>query len=163
MMRFKLFGAVTALAVVAGLAASFAPASPVQAAEADKVLAARQGLMQIVVREAGPLFGMAKGEIAYDAGMAQDRATSLAAIAGYDFDRLFPEGTAKPDLTGKTRALPAIWEDRDGFRAAYQEMQEAAAALAADAGKGKDAMTAAVQALGKSCGNCHEDYRAEDF
>lgn len=129
----------------------------------EKAIKARHGFMQTVVWEAGPLFGMAKGEVAYDADIASGHAEALQALSGYDYIRLFPEGTAKPDRTGKTRALPAIWEDMAGFRAANDAFAEAAANLAAEAGNGADALKAAVQQLGKSCGNCHDDYRADEF
>lgn len=130
---------------------------------AKKALSARQGFMQVVVWEAGPLFGMAKGEVAYDAETAAANAENLDAVLRYSVDRLFIPGTSKSDLPGKTRALSSIWEEPDKFARQYQELRDAAAVLARDAGKGKDAMTAAVQQLGKACGNCHDDFRAEEF
>lgn len=129
----------------------------------EKAIEARQGFMQVVVWEAGPLFGMAKGDIAYDAERAEAHAENFDAVLSYDVGRLFIEGTSKAEYTGKTRALAAIWEDREGFASAYEALREEAATVAAEAGKGQEALAASVQEMGQSCGNCHDDYRADDF
>ena len=129
----------------------------------EKAITARQGFMQVVSWEAGPLFAMAKGDIAYDAEMAADNAENLNAIVQYNVGRLFIDGTSKSDRPGKTRALAALWEDMDGFAAGFEDLQEKIAAVAEEAGKGKDALTAAVSEAGKACGNCHDDFRAEKF
>ncbi len=129
----------------------------------ERAIEARQGFMQVVTWEAGPLFGMAKGDIEYDAETAADNAEQLNAVVQYPVDRLFIPDTSKADYTGDTRALAAIWENPDDFAAAYEALQEAVAVVAEEAGKGRDAMAAAVQEMGKSCGNCHDDFRAEDF
>ena len=129
----------------------------------EKAISARQGFMQVVVWEAGPLFGMAKGEIPYDPEMATSNAGSLDALVQYPVDRLFIPDTSKSDRPGKTRALADIWEEPDKFREAYEDFRTKAAAVAREAGKGRDALTAAVQEMGKTCGNCHDSFRAEDF
>ena len=138
------------------------PAVP-QEQEGDDVIQARQGFMRIVVLEAGPLFGMAKGDMAYDAAKARTHAEQLNAILDYDVGRLFIPETSKSVYTGKTRALAAIWEDMDGFAADYEDLREKVAVVAEEAGKGKDALTAAVSEMGKACGNCHDDFRAKEF
>lgn len=129
----------------------------------EKAIEARQGFMQVVVWEAGPLIGMAKGDIAYDAETATANAENLDAVLDYDVGRLFIEGTSKAEYTGDTRALAAIWEDPEAFADAYQGLRDKVDAVAAQAGDGKDALTAAVSEMGKSCGNCHDDFRADEF
>ncbi len=129
----------------------------------EKAIKARQGFMQVVSWEAGPLFGMAKGDIAYDADTATANAENLGAVLAYDVGRLFTEGTSKAEYTGDTRALAAIWEDTEAFADAYQDLRDKVDAVAAQAGEGKDALTAAVSEMGKSCGNCHDDFRADEF
>ncbi len=130
--------------------------------EADTAIAARHGFMLIVVRETGPLFAMAKGDVAYDAEAAASSAANLDALARYDIGRLFIEGTSRSEMPGKTRALMAIWDDRAGFDRAYADMQASTAALAVEAGKGKEALVAAATALGRTCGNCHRTFRARE-
>lgn len=153
------------LSVAAALSALLlAPTAAVtQDDPGERAIGARQGFMQVVTWEAGPLFGMAKGDIEYDADTAADNAEKLNAIVQYPVDRLFIPDTSKADYTGDTRALAAIWDNPDEFAAAYEDLQEAVAVVAEEAGKGRDAMAASVQELGNSCGNCHDDFRAEEF
>ncbi len=130
---------------------------------ADKAIEARQGFMQIVLWEAGPLFGMAKGEMAYDAAAAQANADNLNALIQYDLARLLVEGSSNADKTGKTRALPDIWTDMAGVGRALDHLRAAVANVAAEAGKGQAELAAAVGEMGKACGGCHKPYRAKDF
>lgn len=72
--------------------------------------------------------------------------------------KLYPKGSDK----GDTKALPLIWTDWAGFEAANKAEANAADAMATAAGTGKmDALTAAFGATGKTCGACHEKYRAK--
>lgn len=153
------------LSVAAALSAlMLAPTAAVaQDDPGERAIEARQVFMQVVTWEAGPLFGMAKGDIEYDAETAADNAEKLNTVVQYPVDRLFIADTSKADYTGDTRALAAIWENPDDFAAAYEALQEAVAVVAEEAGKGRDAMAAAVQDMGQACGNCHDDFRAEEF
>ena len=144
------------------LVPALAPAQDMDPGE--KAIEARQGFMQVVVWEAGPLFGMAKGDIAYDAEQATANAENLDAVLMYDVGRLFIEGTSKSEYTGKTRALAAIWEEPEQFAEAYQALRDRVDVVIEEAGKGQEALAAAVSQMGKEgCGNCHDDYRAEEF
>ncbi|MBX3499490.1 MAG: cytochrome c [Alphaproteobacteria bacterium] len=72
--------------------------------------------------------------------------------------KLYPKGSDK----GDTKALPVIWTDWAGFEAANTASANAADAMAAAAGSGSiEALTAAFGATGKTCGACHEKYRAK--
>ena len=128
----------------------------------DKAIATRQGFMKLVVWEAGPLFGMAKGAVAYDAKTALAHAANLKAISQYPAERLFLPGTSTVDRPGKTRSLPAIWTDDAKFAKALGDWRTAVDALSAKAGGGKDALAAAVGDLGKACGGCHKPFRAPE-
>lgn len=129
----------------------------------EKAIGARQGFMQIVSWEAGPLFAMAKGDIAYDAETATANAESLDALVQYPVGGLFVQGTTKANYTGKTRALADIWEDPGAFGQAYEDLRDAVATVAEEAGKGQQELTAAVSEMGNACGNCHDDFRADEF
>ena len=131
--------------------------------QGQNAIDARQGFMRIVVWEAGPLFAMAKGDIPYDAEQAIANAQDLDTITDYNVGELFIPDTSKSVYTGDTRALAKIWEEPDKFAAEFQDMKDKVAVVAEEAGRGKDALAAAVQELGKSCGNCHDSYRAEEF
>ncbi|MGE0421747.1 MAG: cytochrome c [Reyranellaceae bacterium] len=72
--------------------------------------------------------------------------------------KLYPKGSDK----GDTKALPVIWTEWAAFEAANTASANAADAMAAAAGTGKmDALAAAFGATGKTCGACHEKFRAK--
>jgi cytochrome c556 len=129
----------------------------------EKAITARQGFMQLVLWEAGPLFGMAKGKMDYDAATATANAADLQALTQYTFPGLFLPGTSKADRPGKTRALPDIWEDTAKLEKAYDDLRAAIAVVAEEAGKGQAELAAAVGEMGKACGGCHTPFRAKEF
>jgi len=74
-----------------------------------------------------------------------------------------PPGTSNADLPGKTRALPAIWENLAAFQEKGMAYRDAVVALNTVAGTGAEALAPAVGKLGGTCKACHDDYRAKDF
>jgi cytochrome c556 len=68
----------------------------------------------------------------------------------------FPAGS-----TGEgSRALPAIWDDRDDFMDRVTEIQTATAQLVTASRSGDaDAIGQALQAVQATCGSCHNTYR----
>ena len=75
----------------------------------------------------------------------------------------FVEGSSKEDLAGKTRALPAAWEDSEMRVQTFEELRAAIDNVVAQAGNGPEALAAAVTEMGKVCGACHNDFRAKEF
>lgn len=74
------------------------------------------------------------------------------------FVKMFPAGSDK----GETKALPAIWTDMAGFQKASADSMAAYDKLAVAAGSGDlAALTAAFGDTGKTCGACHDKYRAK--
>ncbi len=74
-----------------------------------------------------------------------------------DLPALFPPGS---DGNG-SRALPAVWSERAGFERAAANATTAAEALRTAAASGDAAATtAAVRAMGASCGACHRNHRS---
>jgi len=72
--------------------------------------------------------------------------------------KLYPKGSDK----GDTKALPVIWTEWAAFEAANTASANAADAMATAAGSGSiEALTAAFGATGKTCGACHEKFRAK--
>ena len=98
---WKIFG--TAAVCSAVLFGSTIAVSQDKPDAGDKAIEARKGYMKVVGWEAGPLFGMAKGEVPYDAASASAHAANLQSIAGYPVGSLFLPDTAKSDRPGKTR------------------------------------------------------------
>lgn len=133
------------------------------AADPEEVVEARQGYYSLLGLEMHSLVAMAKGEIDYDAEKAKGHAADMLTLTKYDASGLYAPGTSKADMPGKTRALPAMWEDMAGvqekgkaFVAAVNDLNEAA-------GQGRGQLAKAVQDLGSTCKGCHDEYRAEDF
>ena len=118
--------------------------------------------MKLVLWEAAPLFGMAKGDVAYDAEAAKTHAGNLKIISQYPVGGLFLDGTSDADYPGKTRSLPKIWEDEAAFGKALTDWQTAVETVNVAAGNGQPELAAAVAELGKSCGGCHKPFRAEE-
>lgn len=136
------------------------------AAEAtDKTVKARRAYYQVILSNAGPLFGMMKGKIAYDAQRAQTHADNLRLLTRLKNGHLYPKGSGNdnPKLKGQTRALPAIWAPGSDVRKKGAAFRQAVRALADDAGKGKDAMVAKMKMVGAACSACHKGYRAKEF
>lgn len=150
-------------AIIAAGAAALLATTAIAAGDSkeEKAVEARQGLMELLVWEAGPLFAMAKGDVPYDAEVATTRAGNLVALTTYSPVSLFVPGSSTKELGDDTRALPAIWEKTDQFIEDYQTLGEKAEIVAAEAGKGAEALRAAVGDLGRACGACHDDFRKD--
>lgn len=148
--RFVLTSIVALAAMGTGIAAT--------AQDLPAPVQARQGQMDLMALNIGVLGNMARGNSDYDAEAAQIAANNLVALAAIDQSFHWPEGTDNFTLEG-TRALPAIWENPEGFAEDYMAFGAAAEGIAAVAGDGLDAMRAAIGPLGGSCGACHDDFR----
>ncbi|QIE42372.1 cytochrome c [Rhodobacteraceae bacterium SC52] len=119
---------------------------------------ARQGQFRIMALNLGVLGGMAKGEIAYDAEMAEMAAENLEMISELHEAPLWPEDSSNMDIEG-TRALPSIWDENEDFLAKWAAFGEAAEQLEEIADDGQAGLGAAVGAVGKTCGACHDAHR----
>ena len=74
------------------------------------------------------------------------------------FPTQFPPGTEEGH---NTKALPAVWSDREGFQKAANDLADAATKLAELAKAGDtDAVAAQVKVVGDACAACHRTYRA---
>ena len=75
--------------------------------------------------------------------------------------KAFPKGSDK----GKTNALPVIWERPDDFKAAGKNLGMALNNfISVSKNSSKETlpqMQAAFKKVGKACGSCHDDFRAE--
>jgi len=126
-----------------------------------KAIKARQGEMQLRAFNVGPLFGMAKGKIDYDAEMANKLAGNLKLLLDLDNGRAWAQGSDNGNYAGKTRALPEIWTTYPEISDYGKKYVMAVNELAAVAGDGQDALKSKIGAVGKSCKGCHDEFRAE--
>ncbi|MBG6206168.1 cytochrome c556 [Labrenzia sp. EL_126] len=128
---------------------------------ADDPIATRQAIMSSVGAAAGLGGGMMKGEVTFSpvAGKAAIATMNAAAASFGDF---FPEGSDQ----GDTGALPAIWENADGFAAELAKFSAAAGKAMEASGKDGpadlDSFKAAMGPVFGTCKSCHETYRKKN-
>jgi cytochrome c556 len=139
--------AVTAAALVIGIAAAAAQQDPI---------AERKALMKATGQQAAAGAAMVKGEAPFDlakaqAVLAQYQETSAKAA------NLFPP-TSKTG--GETAALPKIWETKVDFETKLAKLGADAKAASGQV-KDLDSFKTAFGGVMKNCGGCHEDYRAK--
>jgi cytochrome c556 len=118
------------------------PATPEEAVEMRQALMREDGG---ILRSAGELSG------------AEAVAAMTTLRDNYDhIPELFPEGS----IVGDSEALPAIWERWEEFVAIADSGVAAAEAGIAAAEAGDAAgYAAALQTLGGTCGQCHQQFR----
>ncbi|OHC82324.1 MAG: hypothetical protein A3G73_11120 [Rhodospirillales bacterium RIFCSPLOWO2_12_FULL_67_15] len=141
----------TGLLLAFGAGVAYAQVKP------EHLLKYRQGVMRAVAFQFGPLTGVAKGEAQWGPAMAQ-KAVNLAALSVIAGDVFSP---ASKDLANSD-AKPEIWVKPDDFKMKMVAFQTEAAKLAEFA-KADDLekVMAQVNAVGKACGACHDDFRVK--
>lgn len=129
----------------------------------EDAIKARQGYFKLIKANAGPLFGMAKGDMEYNAEQAATFAANLKALTSMNNTTLWPAGSSKESMPGKTRALQVAWDTYPAIMEKHEALITAVAELEAAAGGGVDALRGKIGALGEACKGCHDTYRAKDF
>ena len=126
------------------------------------LIKARQGDMEIRGFSAGPLFGMAKGDMPYDAEKAAKLANNLKLLLQLDMSSAWAADTGNDKYPGKTDALPEIWSTYPKVADAGKEYATAVNELADVAGNGLDALRSKIGGLGDACKGCHDDFREKE-
>lgn len=124
-----------------------------------KLMKARQGEMQLRAYNVGPLFGMAKGKMKYDAALASKLAKNLKTQLSLDIGGAWKQGTDIESYPGKTTALAKIWTTYPEISNYGKKYATAVNELAAVAGNGLDALKPRISAVGKTCKGCHDEFR----
>jgi len=122
----------------------------------DVLVKQRQAVMTLQGKYWGPIAGMASGKVSpYNADVISRNATYLENLAQMPWDG-FHESTKGE----KSRALPAVWEQKAKFDELAQRLQTETAKLGEVARKKDEAgVKQQYAAVGKVCGACHEDFR----
>lgn len=136
----------------AGLAAVAAATSVL--AQSDPI-AARMALMKGNNDNFRNVAQMMRGQQPFDAGKV-DAAFAQWAETAAKLPGLFPENSKTGE---KTRAAPAIWENKKDFDQKAAELAKAVADNRAKAKESLDGLKAAMKPVGDACDNCHKDYR----
>jgi cytochrome c556 len=148
--RMKIAAVSAAGLMALGVVAVMAQDAFVAPETAEQAVEMRQELMKTngqTLRSAGALTG------------AEAVAAMQTLVSDYtNMPALFPEGS----IVGDSKALPVIWENWEEFTAIIEAGQQAATdgLVAAEAGDAA-AYAAALQALGGTCGQCHQQFRAQ--
>ncbi len=97
-----------------------------------------------------------KGNLAGDTAVIAQKASEIEAWAK-EMVNFFPEGSTQPP----SEALPAIWKEFDRFTDLARANEKAAANLKnlAQSGADTSALSGAFRSLGKTCKDCHNDYK----
>jgi len=114
----------------------------------------RQDLMKANGDATKPIVGMLKGA-PFDLAAVKTALTTYANTAA-KAPALFPDSSK----SGKTDALPAIWENKADFDARFTKFADdvdAASKTIVDEASFKATMSGVL----KNCGGCHEQYRAK--
>ena len=122
----------------------------------DVLVKQRQSAMTLIGKYWGPIAGMASGKVSpYNADVVSRNATYLENLAQMPWDG-FHESTKGE----KSRALPALWEQKAKFDELSQRLQSETVKLGQVA-RAKDEAGVKQQyaAVGKVCGACHENFR----
>jgi cytochrome c556 len=151
-MNTKLIVSSVALLVGAGYGgAVLAQAKP------DVLVKQRQSAMVLVGKYWGPIAGMPTGKAPYNQETVVRNAAYLDVLSKMPWDG-FTENTKDE----KTRALPTVWTENAKFKEGADRMQAMITQLV-KVSKGGDeaAVKAAIADVGKTCGGCHENFRAK--
>jgi cytochrome c556 len=151
------------LAITVSASLVVATASMAQPASSEKhavyATELRQSIFKLLGSNMGALGAMAKGKIPVDAAVAEKNATRINQLSLMiaDYSRT---DTSKFDV--KTEALAKIWQDPEHFSKDIDKLTMASAELMA-AAKSKDegAIKKAIGGIGKTCGGCHDHFKAE--
>ena len=143
--------------IAAGLLLAFGATIAYAQVTPEHRLKYRQGVMRAVGFQFGPLTGVAKGEAQWGPAMAQ-KAVNLAALSVIAGDVFSP---ASKDLANSD-AKPEIWAKPDDFKMKLTAFQTETAKLGDLAKAGNvEAIKAQINAVGKACGACHDDFRVK--
>jgi cytochrome c556 len=140
------------LVIAAAIAAS---AATTVLAQSD-VIAQRKDLMKSAGGATRDPGAMLKGEAAFDLAKVQATLATYQNVAT-KAPALFTD-TSKTG--GDTSASPKIWEDMNGFKAAFEKWNADSKAAAA-AIKDEASFKANFPNVLKNCGTCHETYRVK--
>ncbi len=125
---------------------------------AQEAAATRAGIFKLVRMYFGPMYGMARQQIPFDAALVERNAGKIAVLATMIPDAFRQDTTAFDISTG---SLPGIWANKDDFMTKAGALNDKAQALAVAAAQGEGAFGNAFGEMGAACKACHDDYREE--
>jgi cytochrome c556 len=140
-------GALAGAVILAGAALT--------AAADEAAIEYRQAVYESIGGHMSAMSAILKQEVPYGDDLAI-HARGIADLAPLAL-HIFPEGSGE----GKTKALPAIWEDPETFASRRQDFIDAATALGAVADADMGTFMPAFRTLGGTCKACHDDFKGD--
>ena len=126
---------------------------------ATKATELRQSIFSLLGSNMGTLGGMAKGRIAFDAERAGKHALRINQLSLMIADYTRTDTSAHKV---KTEALDKIWQQPADFAKRIEDLTLASANLQKAAASGNEsAVKKAIGGVGRTCGGCHDDFKAE--
>ena len=140
-----------------GVAATLASSAAIAQVKPEILVKQRQAVMTLQGKYFGPMAGMAQGKIPFNKDVIQRNAGYLDNLS-----RMAWDGFADSTKDVKSAALPAVYTDGAKFKEAASRLENEANKLYQMSRSGDEAsIKAQIGAVGKSCGGCHESFRAK--
>jgi cytochrome c556 len=160
MKRLLSIGVAAALAAVSATSFAQGAGPPSPEAQAASTIQTRQGLFKVIASQWGPVGGMLRNQVPFDAEVVARNAGRVQMLSGM-IAELHTKDVREFKAT-KTSALDGIWNSQADFKVKADALTTAAGALATVAKTGDKAATLkAAGDVGKACGACHDNYRAK--
>ncbi len=121
----------------------------------DVLVKQRQAAMTLQGKYLGPIGGMLKGNIPYNADIVARNATFLENLSRMPWDGFDPSTSAE-----KSKAKPEVYKDMAKFKAAADTLETEASKLGAAArAKDEAGVKATFGGVANACGSCHDAFR----
>ena len=126
---------------------------------AEKATENRKAVFSLLGSNMGPLGAMAKGKIPLDAKVVEKNALRINQLSMMIADYTQTDTSA---FKVKTAALDEIWQQPEAFTKRINALSKASAHLQVAAKSGDESeIKKAISGVGKSCGGCHDDFKAD--
>ena len=155
----KLFTKVALASVITVVAAGAMANSAKSMKHAQKATDLRQSIFSLLGSNMGPLGGMARGKIPFDAEKVGKHALRINQLS-----KMIEDYTRTNTSAHKveTEALDKIWSQPDDFTKRIKDLTAASANLQKAALSGNEVLVKkAIGGVGKTCGGCHDDFKVE--
>ena len=119
----------------------------------------RQSIFKLIRSNAGPIGGMARGNIAFDNDVVIKNASRINQLSHMIPD-YFAIDTSNYSID--TEALAKIWDNKADFEQKAAALQSASAALMETAQAGNESDTKkAIGSIFRTCKSCHDEYKQD--
>ena len=130
----------------------------VAAGNADDLIKSRQDAMKGNAEALGNLVTIMRGVQPYDPATVTASLDTLSAILAAEAQGGLWDPSTQQGSAVQTRALPAIWQNPQGFADAQKMLQDAVTTVGASTDLAS--FKAAFPKLGAACKNCHTQFRS---